>query len=330
MDNPFDPDAMRTAGFAACLTKPVRHSTLFDTLATILSRKAPPAIAQPSAAAAGERGLRAHVLLAEDNEVNQEVAREILADAGCTVEVVGNGASALVAATDPAKRFDVILMDCQMPEMDGFEATRRIRAARGGAVPILALTANAVAGDRERCLEAGMNDYVSKPIDPDVLLATIGRLLTGTSAAVTAAAAPTTTAPAASPSAPIDAPALLNRCRGKAELAARLLNTFATSVEGQLAELRATLNGARWDVFTRVAHTIKGASANLSANPVSAAAAEVEKLGKVGDASGAEAALARLGAEVQECLAYIPRALPVPGAAGNGSTNDKAIEVGHH
>jgi CheY-like chemotaxis protein len=313
MDNPFDPEAMKRIGFAACLTKPVRHSTLFDTLANILTRNTAPAAAQAPAAAvapAHHPTFRAHVLLAEDNEVNQEVAREILVDAGCTVEVVGNGALALTACCDPAKRFDIVLMDCQMPEMDGFEATRRIRAAQGNALPIIALTANAIAGDRERCLAAGMNDYVSKPVDPDVLLATIRRLLSASPAPAAPETKPAaTTAPTPTSTTPIDAPALLKRCRGKSELATRLLNTFAASVDAQLAELHSTLDAANWEVFTRTAHTIKGASANLAANPVSAAAADLERLGKAADASLAAETLARLESEIRACVEFIPHAL---------------------
>jgi PAS domain S-box-containing protein len=317
MDNPFDPAAMKAVGFAACLTKPVRHSTLFDTLANVLSTKpaptAAPAVApQPSSLSP----IRAHVLLAEDNEVNQEVAREILTDTGLTVEVVNNGAAALAAAT--SKKFDLILMDCQMPEMDGFEATRRLRAA-GLTLPIVALTANAISGDRERCLAAGMTDYVSKPIDPEQLLATLRRLLGTTTPAP---AAPAEAPKPQPPTTPIDVPSLLNRCRGKAALAEKLLNTFAASADAQLAELRSTLTAANWETFTRVAHTIKGASANLSASPVSAAAADLERLGKAADSASAEAALARLESEIRDCLAYIPRAF--------GPNNNSTIETQSH
>jgi PAS domain S-box-containing protein len=331
MDNPFDPATMRAAGFAACLTKPVRQSTLFDTLADILARTnvpAPHTSTPAAAAAAAGRPVRAHLLLAEDNDVNQEVAREILVDAGCTVEVVGNGAAALAAAT--ARQFDLILMDCQMPEMDGFEATRAIRAA-GVTWPIIALTANAIAGDRERCLAAGMSDYVSKPVDPDVLLSTIRRLLTrgGTSEVTPVMPVTPVTSQGAAPrppqSGPIDARSLLNRCRGKAELAAKLLNTFAGSADAQLDQLRSTLAAADWATFTRVAHTIKGASANLSADPVSAAACELERLGKASDAASAGEALAGLEREIRACIAYIPHAFPGCRAAG---TNENAIRSG--
>jgi HPt (histidine-containing phosphotransfer) domain-containing protein len=156
-----------------------------------------------------------------------------------------------------------------------------------------------------------MNDYVAKPIDPDVLLATIRRLLSASPAPATRETKPAaaTAAPTPTPSTPIDAAALLKRCRGKAELATRLLNTFAASVDAQLAELRATLDAANWEVFTRTAHTIKGASANLAANPVSAAAADLERLGKAADASLAAETLARLESEIRACVEFIPRAL---------------------
>jgi len=117
------------------------------------------------------------VLLAEDNDVNQEVARELLSDAGCQVDVVGDGAAAVRAVEQHLRvggRYDVVLMDCQMPEMDGYEATRTIRE-QGRDIPIIAMTANALIGDRERCLEAGMDDYISKPVDMQQLRAVLAR-----------------------------------------------------------------------------------------------------------------------------------------------------------
>jgi CheY-like chemotaxis protein len=121
------------------------------------------------------------VLLAEDNAVNQLVARKLLAKLGIEVEIATNGEEAIEALR--GTRFDLVLMDCQMPVMDGFEATRRIRDRASGVlnplVPIVAMTANAMRGDRERCLEAGMTDYLSKPVNPADLAAAVKRVADG-------------------------------------------------------------------------------------------------------------------------------------------------------
>ena len=164
--NPFD----------ATLTKPIRHRALVECLArvmgqTLVSAGAPePAEPAPPVPAPANGGGR--VLLVEDNDVNQMLAAEVLRDAGYLVEVAGDGLQALeaVARAD----WDLILMDVQMPNLDGFEATQRLRA-QGMAMPIIAMTANAMAGDRERCLAAGMDDYLSKPLDLDELVVRVDR-----------------------------------------------------------------------------------------------------------------------------------------------------------
>jgi two-component system sensor histidine kinase/response regulator len=170
--------------FAMSVDKPVHASNLFDGLMLALAARDTPAdpktvvsAAPPrAAAAAGDSSLR--VLLAEDNAVNQLVARKLLAKLGIDVEIVVNGEEAIESLR--RTRFDLVLMDCQMPVMDGFEATRRIRDRASGVlnplVPIIALTANAMRGDRERCLDAGMTDYLSKPINPASLSAAVTRV----------------------------------------------------------------------------------------------------------------------------------------------------------
>ncbi len=157
------------AGFAACMLKPVaRPRQLLQVLSTVLkgigrspdSAKAPPSQASESGAEQRFPGLR--VLLAEDNLVNQRLASAMLERLGCRVQIVGNGREAVAAVG--VREFDLVLMDCQMPEMDGWEATRQIRSAgRARPVPIVALTAGALPGDRERCLASGMDDYLAKP-----------------------------------------------------------------------------------------------------------------------------------------------------------------------
>jgi PAS domain S-box-containing protein len=183
-----DQDHLRERGFAGHLTKPVRQSQLFNAIMDAIAatdgsimREAPavPQAGSPFPSVGG-----AHILIAEDNEINQIVVTEILSKAGCRCEVVPDGSKAVEAIR--RAEYDLVLMDCQMPVMDGFEATRQIRrheqeASDQGShrrhTPIIALTANAMKGDRELCLAAGMDAYAGKPINPEELLGTIARLL---------------------------------------------------------------------------------------------------------------------------------------------------------
>lgn len=183
-------DAM---GFSGSMSKPVRQSQLFDGIVSAMSRRSaagasmtaeePAPVVRPVAAPPPQRASIGRVLVAEDNEINQVIATEMLTAAGYSVDVVADGEAAVAAAQSAP--YDLILMDCQMPKMDGFDATREIRrleqagrihsmrAGAAGRIPIVALTANAMKGDRERCLEAGMDGYASKPIRPADLLNTI-------------------------------------------------------------------------------------------------------------------------------------------------------------
>jgi two-component system, sensor histidine kinase and response regulator len=165
--------------FDCYLTKPVRHDELMTCIANALGQHptVAPGRVEPATPVPSPR-LKGHVLLVEDNPVNQVLACETLMQAGATVEVAANGLDGFAMAE--AHEFDVILMDVQMPVLDGYGSARRIRqlAGRQGRVPIIAMTANAMSGDRERCLEAGMDDYISKPIDPDLLIVSLRRWLT--------------------------------------------------------------------------------------------------------------------------------------------------------
>ena len=167
-------------GFASCLSKPVKQSQLFNTIIETLA--VGQGTVQEGQAIISSTGIEVkkqnvQILLAEDNEINQEVANEILTKAGCEVDIVENGKLAIEAVLK--KKYDLVLMDCQMPEMDGYEATKIIRdnysAVQNHNIPIIAMTANAMKGDREKCLEAGMNDYVAKPINVKKLSEVIDR-----------------------------------------------------------------------------------------------------------------------------------------------------------
>jgi CheY-like chemotaxis protein len=159
----------RAAGVDGYLVKPVRQSQLYDSLATVMAAPGPLPCAPARPPAGPERGPPPaaggpRVLLAEDNVVNQRLALRLLEKLGCRVDVVGNGREAVAAVT--GAEYALVFMDCQMPEMDGFEATAAIRQGETGSrrVPIIALTASAMQGDREACLAAGMDDYLSKPL----------------------------------------------------------------------------------------------------------------------------------------------------------------------
>lgn len=178
---PNSTDRAAHAGFDAFLTKPVRHQALLDCLAGLMGEAVPPeAVVEQAAAAivlAASPG-RARILLAEDNDINTLLARTLLEGEGYVVDCVEDGVEAVEASRSWA--YDLILMDVQMPRMDGMEATRRIRALPGAvAIPIVAMTANAMAQDIEACLAAGMDEHISKPIEAEAFLRTVKRFISG-------------------------------------------------------------------------------------------------------------------------------------------------------
>ena len=224
-----------SVGISAFLIKPVGPSMLLDTIMDVLARNGRPAIPAPRAperlpmVAPALRG--AHVLLAEDNEINREVAVEILSDAGLVVAIAENGRIARDMALAPDADYAAVLMDVQMPEMDGIEATMRIREQiSADRLPIIAMTAHAYEQERQRCFDAGMNDHVAKPVDPAVLVATLDRWLKPRDGGAAVAAIP---APAPPPIAelpeslpPFDLAAALLRVNGKRALLRKLIVDF--------------------------------------------------------------------------------------------------------
>ncbi|HZX28215.1 MAG TPA: response regulator, partial [Telluria sp.] len=225
-----------------CLSKPVSASTLFDTIATVFGRAVAPSRrsrreSDYREAAQSVRG--AYLLLVDDNEVNQEVALDLLAAAGVRADVAENGAMAL--AKIAVTRYDGVLMDCQMPVMDGFEATRRLRANPDNAgLPVIAMTANAMVGDKEKCLEAGMNDFIAKPVDVAQLFTTLARWVKP------AAPPPADAAPAAAPNELPPVPGLamsaaLARVGGSTKLMRKLLERFAETQRAAAARIEAAI-----------------------------------------------------------------------------------------
>ena len=268
------------------LEKPVNPSAVLDTIARAMGHMRHNATLSRQPAndpllTAHLRGAR--VLLVEDNEVNQELASEILREAGVDVTVAADGAQALAQLAQQG--FDAVLMDWQMPVMDGFEATRRIRAQPAFALlPILAMTANAMTGDRENCLAVGMNDHIAKPIEVDALLSTLARWVSQarvSQARIAAAPAAGTAAGLASTEAPPDLPGVdtataLRRLRGNVALYRNLLERFATEFARGDQPLQDALAAQDWAGAHRWAHTLKGLAANIGADALQNAAQALE------------------------------------------------------
>ncbi|MFO0896589.1 MAG: ammonium transporter [Pirellulales bacterium] len=329
-------------GLAGYATKPVRQSRLLDTLLDAMARDPAQASGgdRPAAKAAAElprtRRPGARILLAEDNDINQLVATEILTRAGYVVQVVSNGKLAVEALM--ADAFDLVLMDCQMPQMDGFEATGLIRQMEADGLlphgsqrrlPIIALTANAIKGDRQRCLAAGMDDHVSKPIDPQTLISAIDTRLGAPPAAAAecpaSATAPSFPVAASVPpledtraadetlaathsvaeAPPIREADLLARCLDDARLVDRLLAKFATQAPAEFQQLSAALAAGDIGAAARAAHALKGMSANMSAARVWEQAARTERAARDNDLVAMQEAVAQLDAELVACVAYI-------------------------
>jgi len=303
---------MRSLGFDAYLVKPVRAESLAGVLSMVLERKrrgergalvTRHTVSEASPSHRDEPSLATplHVLLAEDNLVNQQVARKMLEGMGATLVVATDGSQALGLLEKST--FDVVLMDCQMPGMDGLEATARIRErerTRGGHIPIIAMTANALESDRERCLAAGMDDYISKPITWQGLWAALSRSTQNHGAEPGHAGAPPSQAaadPAASQETTVDARRfeqmkdLLDGSPGG--FYEGILRPYLSITEGQLRELAQSVEKGDTRSIQTLAHTLKGSSLNLGFVGLGNQAKEVEadaKHGTLGDPGALAAA----------------------------------------
>ncbi|SMP59614.1 Signal transduction histidine kinase [Desulfonatronum zhilinae] len=354
------------------LLKPVNPSMLFDALTSFF--------ADPSCASTVRKQdrvessptppgkLHGHVLVAEDNPINQQVARELLEGFGLTVRLAANGRKAVELIA--AERFDLVLMDIQMPEMDGYEATRRIRSQESGVrsqmpevdhrtsdvgegtadlqvsgfsphpsshIPIIAMTAHAMTGDREKSLNAGMDDHVSKPIDPDLLQRALAQWLPADDGEreTDEPATPQPTAPASgAPSPSASLPTLLPdqlpgfdlaqglaRLRGNEKLYLRLLLDFRSSYADVLEKIEQAVQAEEREQAARTVHAVKGVAGNLGANAVFEAAQGLEHSLKVDpdtDPDGQATALADFSTAFQTVMTSLA-ALASPNASPEAS-----------
>jgi two-component system, sensor histidine kinase and response regulator len=306
------------------LEKPVSPRALLDAMARLFPERTE-MVAPAGARASGERQVRPdpaeasgdairvragiqgqRVLLAEDNAINREIAVELLTDAGLLVDTAENGRIACAMVAAQRGRYGAVLMDVQMPEMDGIEATRRLRADWTAAqLPIIAMTAHAHEDERRRCLEAGMDDHIPKPVDPALLVRALDRLVVPMMRdAEGAGSGPMPVSTGATPGVqdlPDDLPpfgiaAALARCGGKRTLLRRLLVDFADLYAGAPARLNSLVAAGDTGEAHRLAHSLRGVAASLEVPLVAEAAGRVEQILAAGTDAGLAAAIDDLGA----------------------------------
>jgi CheY-like chemotaxis protein len=299
---PEDVSRCRKLGISASLTKPIKQSELFD---VIISAIGEPATKKSRGNQRRKRnrteqgGLR--VLVAEDNEVNQLVARRIFEKLGNKVTVVGNGREALSAVK--SRQFDLVAMDVQMPEMDGLATTAAIRAweeQTGTHVAIVAMTAHAMKGDCERCLAAGMDGYVSKPIRVQELEKAISRVLSPQKGKARASLVK-------EPGSLIDQQALLAGFDGDLRLLRELVRLFLADYPRNLAQIKDALRLGNAEALAKVAHKLKGTVGNFAAKKTTATAELLETLGREGNLRVASDALVTLESQLVQLSEELQR-----------------------
>ena len=335
-------DAVRleALGCSAYLLKPVKQQLLFDAIIAVLEseqQKNTSLVTRHSIAEHKKQGLR--ILLAEDNPINQKLAVVLLQKAGYSVDAVGNGAEALEKVQE--NQYSVILMDVQMPELDGLEATHQIREwekSRGRHIPIIAMTAHAMQGDRERCLEAGMDDYVSKPLEPKVLFSALDRWTQTNQETVeedvqdysspaevfstdlddglfgeeepsvsndTKSVESVSSTVSYADRVPVNFDSALSRFDGDREFMMEMFKEYKAHLPVRLKEIQDALQASDAGRLGRLAHNLKGVSLNFSADAVADVALKLEEMGKREDLRGAPALITHLDLEIRRLEEYL-------------------------
>ena len=323
----------RTIGVSSYLVKPVRQAELLNAILVALGRSLGAAPARDSRTQLPR--LSARVLVAEDNPVNQEVACALLKEMGCAVAVAATGRQAVNAVQNES--FDLVLMDVQMPDMGGLEATgiirdweRQLPGPDVHHVPIIAMTAHALKEDAQRCLQAGMDGYLSKPISGARIVEAVTRFCRapgGSAAGPANATVADVQSPAGPPnpagaqpgtpvpsSPPIDAQDLLMRCMNKPQIVQRVLEAFRQSAGDLVANLEQALIACDTQAAGRQAHALMGAAASVSAGPLRAQAAVIERYCRIGAEAAARTALLPLQMEMKRCLDVLPTVVATVGA----------------
>jgi len=333
------------AGIDAFLVKPVNPSALFDTIINLFrsdslnENEQRTGIAASGITLSDAKTLAGRiVLLVDDNATNIEVSKEILESAGLIVETAKNGREAVWMISRSPSRFAAVLMDLQMPVMDGYEATRLIRKSEpAGYLPILAMTAHAMREERQKCLDSGMNDHVTKPIDPEHLIKTLVKWIKPIAGSVTGVTVSLTESedetalPESLPG--IDLHSALKRLRGNQGLLRKLMLDFADNQCNAVHEIRTSLSNDNMEQSIRLAHSLKGVAGNLSANAVFEAAGTLEGALRSGESSGLEELLVRLEYSIKQVTESVSILIHADSgkqakAGKRKSGGDKPVEIG--
>ncbi|MDB5360935.1 MAG: sensor protein gacS [Rhodospirillales bacterium] len=311
---PLKADRATAAGFDAFLTKPIRHQMLVETIGSLLAPRpgAADIIDDDKPARASDRqGPR--VLIAEDNAINQQIAATILTDAGYRVDLANDGREAIEAVA--RQPYDLVLMDVQMPSVDGLQAAREIRKMAGsaGRIPIVALTANAMLGDREACLAVGMNDYVSKPFERVALLATLAQW-------ISQGATVSDQAPVAASNAPsgwLDT-GHLDRLAGMMPVArfAVIVDSYLASIGPQLEQFASLADAGDFSGLGRASHVFKGTSGNLGTRELQRLSTELDVAARAADGAAVRLLLSQFAAAAGPSADALGAYLAVRSASG--------------
>jgi signal transduction histidine kinase/DNA-binding response OmpR family regulator len=303
-------DRCQKLGLKVYLIKPVSESDLFDAMMSMRgSRQGPHEVLEPPVDSP-TLSRQLSILVAEDNAVNQQVAQQMLQRRGYAVTIASNGREAVELVSESAS-FDLILMDIQMPEMDGFQATAAIREREKAGVPripIVAMTAHAMKGDRERCLQAGMDGYISKPVQSKILYETI-EAITAKRLHLVASTPEPTPEPVHLSASVVNLNEMLERIDGNLGLLQSIISIFQEDHPAQLRRIKEAVAAGDATTLTSVAHTLKGSLLALAADRAAAAALELEKLGRQSHFEGARELVSTLESEVEMVSAEFEKIL---------------------
>jgi PAS domain S-box-containing protein len=321
---PGDATLCRKSGISAHLTKPVRQSDLLDAILGSVGPRRP--VMQTTAPRQTRAARPLRLLLAEDNRVNRRFVSRVLEKRGHAVVAVGNGREAVRAIANAAQPFDLVLMDVQMPELDGLSATSQIRlreqSSGAARIPIVAMTAHAMTGDRERCLAAGMNAYIAKPLHPDELVGMVERT-------AGAAPVPPVSTPNASDEIVFDMARASERIGGDRRLLREMIVIFLDESKALMATVRTAASRRDNDALRQAAHTLKGSLGAIDAVRAFHVAGRLEDAARRGDSVGLPAEIEHLESEMLALRRALARQRPAT-AARKGRRHAATSTRRHH